>query len=317
MAIGDTLGDDWVVEACDRHGCAFALRVTRKLHDERSAIQRLEVYQTSDWGKLLLLDGCTMVSDRDSFIYHEMLSHPALFIHPDPRRVAIIGGGDCGTLREVLKHSAVRSATQIDIDERVTRVAERFFPALCDANDDPRATLVFEDGLAWLRGARPEALDVLIVDSTDPIGAGAVLYGEAFFAACYAALAAGGILVQQSESPLVHGAVLETLHRRMWAAGFSAVRTAFFPLPIYPTGWWSATLAAKQADLTGLRAADVSEPAFRTEYYNAGIHRAAFAMPEFFKRASKVWAPAGCASVIRPGPGDFMPPSGFDRGSDA
>ena len=292
MAMGNTLGDDWVVETCDRHGCAFALKVTAKLHDERSAIQRLEVYQTRDWGNLLLLDGCTMVSERDNFIYHEMLSHPALFIHTDPRRVAIIGGGDCGALREALRHPGVQSVTQVDIDERVTRVAERFFPALCEANDDPRATLLFADGLAWLRDVRPGTLDVLIVDSTDPVGAGAVLYGEAFFAACFAALAEGGVLVQQSESPLVHGEVLAGLHRRMWGAGFSAVRTAFFPLPIYPTGWWSATLAAKRADLTGLRAADVRDRPFRTAYYNADMHRAAFAMPEFFKRASQTWAPA-------------------------
>src|SRR5439155_10962993 len=121
-----------------------------KLHEEQSAYQRIEIYQTETFGKLMTLDGLVMVTDRDNFIYHEMMSHPALYSHPCPTRVLIIGGGDCGTLREVLKHPTVELAEQVELDERVTRVAERFFPDLCESNRDPRARLHFADGIAWV-----------------------------------------------------------------------------------------------------------------------------------------------------------------------
>ena len=113
--------DEWFSEPHLEGGCAFSLRIKRKLHEEQSRFQKIAVFETSDWGNLMVIDDCTMVSSRDNFIYHEMMSHPVLYIHAAPRRVAIIGGGDCGTLREVLKHPEVEQATQIDIDERVTR----------------------------------------------------------------------------------------------------------------------------------------------------------------------------------------------------
>ncbi len=284
-----TLDHSWISEACEDCGSAFSLKATRKLHEEQSAFQTIAIYDTTAWGRLMLIDGCTMVSSRDNFLYHEMMSHPALYSHPEPRRVAIIGGGDCGTLREVLKHPEVEQVTQIDIDERVTRVAEQYFPELCEANADPRATLLFIDGIQWIKDAAPGALDVIIVDSTDPVGPGEVLFTPEFYAACHRALADGGILVQQSESPLVHMPILERMYRAIGQAGFDAVRTLFFPQPIYPTGWWSATLGRKGAPLEGFRAADVDSRGFETRYYNADMHRAAFAAPEFFRRAVETW----------------------------
>ena len=125
------LDDEWITEICKEGGSAFSLRGRAKVFEEQSAFQKVEVFDTTSYGKLMLIDGFTMVSTRDNFLYHEMLSHPVLFSHPAPKRVAIIGGGDCGTLREVLRHGDVESATQIDIDERVTRVAEQYFPELC------------------------------------------------------------------------------------------------------------------------------------------------------------------------------------------
>jgi spermidine synthase len=218
-----------------------------------------------------------------------MMTHPVLFTHPAPRRVAIIGGGDCGTLREVLKHPEVERATQIDIDEVVTRAAEQHFPELCSANGDPRAELLFIDGIQWMKDAEPGSLDVIIVDSTDPIGPGEVLFTPEFYAACQRALADDGLMVQQSESPLIHMAILERIHRSLRTAGFSAGRTLFFPQPIYPTGWWSATIGAKRIDPDGFRVEAAQARAFDTTYYNEDIHRAAFAQPEFFRRACADW----------------------------
>ena len=138
---------NWFIERFEPTGSAVGYRLQGKLDEVQSPFQKIEIYQTTDWGRLMLIDGAVMLTSRDNFLYHEMIAHPALFTHPDPKRVVIIGGGDCGTLREVLKHGRVQSATQCDIDEQVTRMAEKYFPELCDSNADPRAELLFTT--AW------------------------------------------------------------------------------------------------------------------------------------------------------------------------
>jgi spermidine synthase len=284
-----SLDEQWITEICEDGGSAFALRGRDKVFEQQSPFQKVEVFDTTTYGKLMLIDGCTMVSTRDNFLYHEMMSHPVLFSHPAPKRVAIIGGGDCGTLREVLKHPEVEHAVQIDIDEVVTRAAELHFPELCESNGDPRAELLFIDGIQWIKDAPPGSLDVIIVDSTDPIGPGEVLFTPEFYAACHRALGEHGLVVQQSESPLIHMAILERMYRSLQDAGFADARTLFFPQPIYPTGWWSATIGAKTGSLGDFRQADAEARGFETLYYNAAIHRAAFAEPEFFRRARAGW----------------------------
>jgi spermidine synthase len=285
-----TLDDGWFTEVYAPGGTAFSLKVSARLHEERSAYQRIEVYQTETFGRLMVIDGCVMLTDRDNFLYHEMMSHPALYTHAAPRRVVIIGGGDCGTLREVLRHPEVEEATQVEIDERVTRLAERFFPELCEANADPRAALRFEDGLAFMRNAPPGRVDVVIVDSTDPVGPAEGLFQEPFYRDCLGALGEGGVLVQQSESPLLHlETIIAPLHRAMRAAGFADTRTLHFPQPVYPSGWWSATLARKGQALDGFREGDARARPFATRYYDAEVHRAALALPPFMARGMD-WA---------------------------
>jgi len=284
-----TLNEDWFTEICKEAGSAYSLKIVEKLHSEQSPFQKIDIYETTDWGWLMTIDGYTMVTSRDNFLYHEMMSHPVLFTHENPRHVAIIGGGDCGTLREVLKHESVEKVTQIDIDERVTRLSEVYFPELCESNSDPRAELLFDDGIKWVKDAPAGALDVVIVDSTDPIGPGEVLFSEEFYRAGYQALGAGGMLVQQSESPMLHMDILERMYRNLRNAGFDEIRTLFFPQPLYPSGWWSATIGRKGGLIDGFRESDVSERHFETQYYNEDIHRAAMAQPEFFKRALAGW----------------------------
>ncbi|WP_295885085.1 polyamine aminopropyltransferase [uncultured Thiohalocapsa sp.] len=273
----------WFTEVQDGAGSAFSLRIRRKLHEERSDYQTIEVYETEQFGNLMVIDGFTMLSSRENFLYHEMLAHPVLLTHPAPKRVCIIGGGDCGTLREVLKHADVEQVTQIDIDERVTRVAEQFFPELTAGNDDPRATLLFADGIRWMADAEPGSLDVIIVDSTDPVGPAQGLFTEDFYSDCRRALADDGLLVQQSESPLYHLDIIRSMYDDLRAAGFGAVQTLFFPQTIYPSGWWSATMAAAGERLPDFRRIDAGN-LLDTTYYNADIHAAALAQPEFVRR---------------------------------
>ncbi|HEX3124307.1 MAG TPA: polyamine aminopropyltransferase [Rhodanobacteraceae bacterium] len=275
----------WFTEQHDYSGSSIGFRIKQRLHSEQTPFQSIEIYESTDWGNVMVIDGCMMVTTRDNFLYHEMMSHPALFTHARAKRVVIIGGGDCGTLREVLKHDEVESAIQVEIDERVTRLAERYFPELCAANDDPRAQLLFIDGIKWMADCESESLDVVIVDSTDPIGPAEGLFNEAFYASCLKALRRGGILVQQSESPLVHLPLLKSMRDAMKAAGFQALRTLTFPQPCYPTGWWSATLARKGVDLSTFRDRDAASKSFATRYYNAEMHKAALATPEFLREA--------------------------------
>ncbi len=277
---------DWFTEAIDETGTAFSLKLKTKLHEEQTPYQKIEIFDTQTFGKLMVIDGCTMLSSRDNFLYHEMMAHPALFTHPAPQRVLIIGGGDCGTLHEVLKHPQIKRLWQVDIDERVTRLSEKYFPELCESNQDPRAELHFSDGINWLREAARDSLDVIIVDSTDPVGPGEVLFSEEFYRHCRRALNHDGILVQQSESPLLHQDILRTMYQRMQAADFSHQATLNFPQPIYPSGWWSATLAG-DTELQRFREQEVRQKTFASHYYNAEIHKGALAIPEFMKRADK------------------------------
>ena len=275
---------EWFTEQVPGAESAFSLKIKQKLHEEQSEFQHLEIYETETFGNLMVIDGCTMVSTRDNFFYHEMMSHPALYTHPNPKRVWIIGGGDCGTLREVLKHPSVEHAVQIDIDERVTRLAEIYFPELCESNNDPRADLKFIDGIKWVKDAAPNSVDIIIVDSTDPIGPALGLFSEDFYRDCFNCLSENGMIVQQSESALFNMKLIGEMRNAMSTSGFGHLQTLFFPQCLYPSGWWSATIASKTA-LTAFREQDSINKPFETVYYNVDIHKASLAQPEFFKKA--------------------------------
>lgn len=275
----------WYTEEWAGAGAAISLKLKDKVHDEQSTYQRIEIYETETFGTLMTLDGLVMVTDRDNFIYHEMMSHPALFTHRAPKRVLVIGGGDCGTLREVLRHECVEHVDQVEIDERVTRVSELFFPELCAANSDPRAHLHFTDGIRWVEDAAAQSYDVIIVDSTDPVGPAAGLFSKEFYRNCRRALRTGGILVGQSESPLFHAALIKDMHDALRASDFLDIATLYFPQCTYPSGWWSATMAGKDHPLSGFREEAAANRSFATRYYNHGIHQAALASPEFLFKA--------------------------------
>jgi len=277
-----TTDHNWFVETFTAGGCSFGLQINQLLHQETTPIQTISIYDTQTFGNLMVIDGCIMLTTRDNFLYHEMMTHPALLTHSQPKKVAIIGGGDCGSLYETLKHSSVESVIQIEIDERVTRLAERYFPELCQSNHDSRAQLLFQDGIDWIMQQPPASLDVIIIDSTDPVGPAEALFSDRFYTACYQALATGGVLVQQTESPLLHGtSIIGQAHADLKSAGFNSVRSLYFPQPVYPSGWWTATLATKHGDATQFRQ---SQPPHSTKYYSPAIHQSALACPPFMQQ---------------------------------
>lgn len=281
------LDNNWFSEICKESGSAFSLKLSEKLHEEQSEYQKIEIFATEKFGNLMVIDGFVMLSQRDNFLYHEMLVHPAMFTHHGPKNVLIIGGGDCGTLQQVLNHDSVSRVDQVEIDERVTRLSEQYFPELCSANHDPRAHFHFGDGIRWVQDAEAGHYDIIIIDSTDPVGAAEGLFTLPFYRDCLISLADGGILVQQSESPLYHMDLLAAMHRAMKQAGFSDLLTINFPQCVYPSGWWSATMAGKQAELHHIRRQAIDQRSFDTQYYNADIHDACKAQPEFMVKRWK------------------------------
>ncbi|MDD2892977.1 MAG: polyamine aminopropyltransferase [Halothiobacillaceae bacterium] len=280
-----TQNSAWISETIPHMGAAFSLKTTQKLDEIQSPFQNIAIYATEHWGNLMVIDEAFMLTSLENFVYHEMLSHPALFTHLNPKDVVIIGGGDCGTLSEVLKHPGVENVTQIDIDEQVTRMAEKWFPELCQRNSDPRADLRFDDGIKFMREAPDASVDIIIVDSTDPVGPGEGLFDGTFIADCYRVLREGGILVSQSESPFYHMDILQNVHRAMLATGFSDRRALLFPQPVYPGGSITCTLARKGATLDTFRSDDARNKSFTTRYYNVGIHQGALTPPEFVREA--------------------------------
>lgn len=277
----------WFTEECTECGTAFSLEINEKLHEEQTPFQKIEIYSTKNFGNLMVINGFVMLTERDNFIYHEMMTHPTLFSHANPTNVIIIGGGDCGTLREVAKHTCLKKITQIEIDECVTKLAKNYFPSLCESNDDPRINLVFEDAIKWMQLAQDDSIDIIIVDSTDPIGPAKGLFSTPFYQSCIRALKSDGLLVQQSESPLAHfDSIIKPMHTCMRQAGFALTDLIYFPQPSYPTGWWTATIAGKGDRVLFSREQEVKELDFSTQYYNHAIHQASFATPQFIKRSS-------------------------------
>jgi len=276
----------WLHENFEHTGSAFGLRIARKLEEVQSPFQKIEMYESTDWGNVMLIDGAMMVTTRDNFFYHEMMAHAPLFTHVNPRDVVIIGGGDCGTLREVLRQPGVRTAVQCDIDEQVTRMAEKYFPELCESNHDPRATIMFDDGIAYMANAAPESIDVIIVDSTDPVGPAEGLFNRAFYQNCLKALRPDGLMVQQSESPLALMHLILDMRNAMREAGFRSFQLLPFPQPCYPTGYWSCLIASKMAcALSVFRKMDATAKPFATNYYTAEVHQGALALPPFVQKA--------------------------------
>jgi spermidine synthase len=276
----------WLTER-QTPGTALSYRVVRTLCHERTPYQELLVAETADVGRVLFLDGVVQLNERDEFFYHEMLAHVPLMAHPAPRRILTIGGGDGGTVREVLRHPEVEEAQLAEIDGRVLDAGRTHLPALSSALADPRAKVFQTDGIAHV-GAAADRYDVILVDSTDPVGPAVGLYGAPFYAACARALRPDGILVAQSESPLLHADLIRSMAAAM-APSFPVVRLYWAPVPMYPSGMWSFLAAS--------RGPDPSVPAARPapaglRYYSRDVHRAAFVLPPFVAALGVGGAPA-------------------------
>jgi spermidine synthase len=286
----------WLPETLfDDLGFRMTYEVARVLHEERTEHQHLVLFEHRFFGKILMLDGATQVTSRDEFVYHEMMTHVPMFAHGRAREVLIVGGGDCGIAEEVLKHRSVERLTQVEIDASVVEFAKRHFPEFTrPVLSSKRFNLVIDDGMNFI-DRTDRRFDIIIVDSTDPLGPGKVLFSEDFYAACKRCLTAGGIMVTQNGVPFFQDDELTsgiTKFRRLFADGFCYIAA----IPTYVGGHLAMGWATDNVRLRRLSVRTIADRyrkagAFPTRYWTPEVHAAAFALPRFIaERVAKATA---------------------------
>jgi spermidine synthase len=263
---------------------ALSFKIKKKLYAKRSKFQMVEVFETEKHGNLMTLDGCYMVSTAEEFVYHDMLTHVPMFAHPDPKKVLVIGGGDGGTVREVIRHKGVESIDFVEIDEDVYTVSKKYFPALVKGlEDDERVHFKFGDGIKFVKDSR-DAYDVILIDGTDPSDIAGGLFGTEFFKDVKRALKKDGIMCMQSEDPWFDTPIIRDVQARLKKIfSYSGLYLAF--IPIYPSGMWSFSCASKKHDLSVIRNKKSKITGFK--YYTPEVHSAAFKLPQFVKDGIK------------------------------
>lgn len=278
--------DGWFMEKSSLWpGQAMGLQVDSILHHQRSALQDILVFKSTHYGNVLVLDGVIQCTERDEFAYQEMITHLPMFAHKAPRRVLVVGGGDGGVVREVLAHDCVRAVTLCEIDDAVLATTRRFLPSMSAALDDPRVSIVHEDGAQFVARGAEGVFDVIITDSSDPIGPAAALFEEPFYRAMRRALAPGGLLCTQGECMWLHAALIRPLMASCRGL-FPVVEYAFTSIPTYPSGQIGFVICAVDAECDVVNTARVppKELQLKLKYYNADVHRAAFVLPQFARR---------------------------------
>lgn len=275
---GDT---NWVTEP---HANFFHIsyQIKEHLFSERSEFQKVDVVDTYGYGKMLLNDGLVMVTERDEFIYHDMIAHIPLFTHPNPKNVLVIGGGDGGTAREVLRHISVESCTMVEIDGLVVEACKAHIPQTSSCLSDPRINLIIDDGVKFVKETE-QKFDVVLVDSTDPIGPATPLFGPEFYADVYSCLADDGIVVSQGESPFYETKMQKKL-LSILSEQFPICSIYNFHNMTYPGGLWSFTFASKKYHpIKDFDPQRVQSSGLQFGYYNEETHSGAFAIPQFMR----------------------------------
>ncbi len=273
--VSETTFTEWSSE-----GAGMIWKVSRILEAVNTPFQHIELFETPSEGKLLVHDGAVMLCERFEHTYHEMLVHPALTTHPGPKKVLVVGGGDGGTLREIIKHDVVELARQYEIDGEVVRIAKEHLPDMAVAYDDPRVDLRIEDGIKAVHDAEPGTWDIALIDSTDPVGPAEALFEDPFYAGLHRVLGDDGILVTQVATYAYHLDHLVEVTQRLQKV-FPLVRVYQTAIPMYPSGTWCFVMASKGPDPLNVAVDESDDRALmeKTVLWNRGFHNAAFALP--------------------------------------
>lgn len=280
--------DGWFAEKSETMwpGQAMALKVNRVLHTERSLYQDVLVFESSNYGNVLVLDGAIQATERDEFSYQEMITHLAMNSHPNPKKVLVIGGGDGGVLREVVKHECVEEAVLCDIDEAVIRVAKQYLPEMSKSYDHPKVKTFIGDGFKFLDDYK-NTFDVIITDSSDPEGPAASLFQKSYFELLKGALTEKGVITTQAENIWLHMKIITALKADCKQV-FPVAEYAYTTIPTYPSGQIGFMVCSKdpQANVKlPLRSFDAETEKKELKYYNKEIHSASFILPTWARDA--------------------------------
>ena len=262
----------------------FSIKVDRQLYSGKSEFQRIDVFESKEFGRFLTLDGYIMLTEKDEFIYHEMITHVPMCVHPSAKRVLVIGGGDGGTVRELLRYPTIEHIDLVEIDELVVEVCRKYLPQTAGGLGDERVHPHFEDGLKFIRHCEDE-YDLIIVDSTDPFGPGEGLFTKEFYGNCYKALKADGIMVNQHESPFYaeDAYAMQRAHKRI-VESFPISRVYQAHIPTCPSGYWMFGFASKKYHpIDDFDAPRWKARGIKTEYYTTNLHIGAFMLPRYIE----------------------------------
>jgi spermidine synthase len=260
----------------------LCIDVDKQVYSAQSRFQRIDVFETPEFGRILTLDGFLMLTEKDEFIYHEMIVHVPLAVHPAAKKILIIGGGDGGAVRELCRYKTVEHIDLVEIDEEVVQVCKQYLPGVSCSFDDERVSVHFEDGLRFIRRFS-DHYDVIIVDSTDPFGPGEGLFTKEFYGNCYKALKTDGILVNQHENPFYteDALAVRQIHKRI-VQSFPLSRLYQAHIPTYPSGHWLFGFSSKQYHpVNDFNAERWNALGLKARYYNTNLHKAAFALPTY------------------------------------
>lgn len=262
----------------------FSIKVDRHIYTGKSEFQEVDVFESDEFGKFLTLDGLMMVTEKDEFIYHDMIAHVPMATNPAIKRVLVIGGGDGGTVRELTRYPNIEKIDMVEIDKLVVDVSREYLPITASKLDDSRVSLYFEDGIEFVKNT-PEKYDLILVDSTDPIGPGEGLFTTEFYQNCYNILSEDGILVNQSESPYYEQFSKEMKRANKKIKEIFPISSVYqFHMPTYPSGHWLFGFASKKLDpVKDLNEEKWNSLKLKTKYYNTDIHKAAFCLPTYVK----------------------------------
>jgi len=253
------------------------------LHSKRSSLQKIEVVDSLDFGKMLVLDGVINLAERDEFVYHEMLAHVPLFSHPEPRHVLIVGGGDGGTAREVLKHEGISGIQLVEIDEEVMSVSRDYFPALAQSLDHPKVHVLVMDAVEYLKETK-EKFDIILIDSTDPvIEQSGGLFTVPFYKDCLNALTDKGIVAAQVGDVFFESNVVMSVLTNLKDV-FHVAKVFSAPIPSYTIFPYCFAFCSNRINPQGGSGLPRFDGSFETKYYNPQIHEAAFALPEYLRK---------------------------------
>lgn len=271
----------WFTEKHTEH-VKLSIQIDKQIYSSQSEFQRIDIFESPEFGRFLTLDGYMMLTEKDEFVYHEMMVHVPMAVHPNVKKVLVIGGGDGGTIRELSRYTTIEEIDLVEIDEEVVEACKKYLPQTACGFQDSRVKCYYDDGLKFVRKYE-NTYDLILVDSTDPFGPGEGLFTKEFYGNCYKALKEDGIMVNQHESPFYKedAYAMQRAHKRI-VESFPISKVYQAHIPTYPSGHWLFGFASKKYHpINHQRVEEWKSLGLKTKYYNEQLHKGAFALPNY------------------------------------